>query len=166
MKQYLGGIYSITVDGVGDYYGESADIPRRWARHRLLLIRGRHTNYKLNAAWKALGAKAFTFKVIEQNQLLTENKSLRLLKERALIVSNPLCLNIKDSKSVSVTYYQLPLRDIYRNRIVRIARIRKSALVRICDEQNRLLGIETVEGTFRMGRFSTDNECVLRRMKA
>lgn len=160
-----GGVYKIEVKGVGVYFGESANIPRRWTRHRRLLRSGRHTNYRLNAAWKAFGPSAFTFTVLMSSAELTESATLRRMIEKAMISSDPLCLNIRDSRGINVNVQQLPRRSIYANKIVRLSRINRSALVRICNEDGQLLGVEQVTGKFRMGKFFSDEYCQISRLK-
>lgn len=160
-----GGVYKIVVEGVGTYYGESANIQRRWTRHRMLLRDGRHTNFRLKAAWKAFGPKAFTFTVLMQSIELTQSVALRRMIEKAMIESDPLCLNIRDSKGINVNVQSLPRRAIYANRIVRITRIKRSAIVRITNEEGLLLGVESVDGKFRMGKFYSDEYCQIRRLK-
>jgi hypothetical protein len=117
-----GGIYRIVVEGIGTYYGESDNIPRRWRHHRKLLANHRHHCLKLRRAWIALGPKAFRFEVLEQSVELTESKALRLLKERALIKGDPLNLNTADSEVEAVTELALPFKDVYVGREVHLVR--------------------------------------------
>lgn len=163
----LGGLYTITVDGIGIYYGESDNIPRRWARHRRQLNNGRHHNIKLRRAYRDLGPKAFHFAVIAQSKELTDNKELRKSMETTLILADKHNLNTAKSESESVSVESLPSKDIYRNRIVYLERVPRSTLARVRAETKTgtLLGIEAVDGKFRMGRFQTDANCKLTRMK-
>ena len=163
VKKPTGGIYVISVTGVGNYYGESNNIERRWQRHRKQLNNQRHANYRLKAAWKSLGPKHFTFTVLECNEALTVSKELRLYRELLYINNDPHCLNIKDNRAVEVvTSTSLPNRPIYRNRTVILQRKAKgSRLVRIMDDKRNLLGVEAVVGQFRMGTFKSDVNCKL-----
>lgn len=159
-----GGIYKITIEGVGTYYGETDNILRRWAMHKRLLRNGRHTNYRLKAAVKAVGLHKFTFTILETSAELTASKTLRLLRERLYIEADPQCLNIRDGHDQPVTPNKLPDRILYRNRILHIVRHHKSALVRIYDESNQLLGVESVSGKFRLGTFYSSQDCTLTRI--
>lgn len=160
----MGGIYRIVVDGVGTYYGESDNIPRRWRHHRKLLSNHRHHCLKLRRAWIALGPGKFRFEVLEQSEELTASKALRLMKERALIKGDPLNLNTADSEVSGVSELELPYKEHYRSRVVRLVRKGKSGVVEVRDRKGMLLGIELMDGKFRMGWFETDGYCRLTRL--
>jgi hypothetical protein len=165
MTSYLGGLYRIVVEGLGTYYGESDQIPRRWRHHRKLLANHRHHCLKLRRAWIALGAGAFRFEVIEQSRELTESKALRLMRERLLILSDPLNLNTAGSGVAGVTETSLPPKDAYRGRVVRLVRKGRSGVVEVRECSGLLLGIELMDGKFRVGTFRSDADCVLTRLK-
>lgn len=165
-KKPLGGVYKIYVEGVGSYYGESSNIPARWARHRKQLNNRRHANHKLKAAWNSpeIGQKKFHFIIIEQSHRMTVNKDLRLYTEKMLILQDPANLNIVHGVNEPVTESKLPNRQIYRNRIVWLKRHNRSSLVKVCNEAGQLLGNEYLDIKFRMGKFSTDSDCNLTRI--
>lgn len=163
--EFRGGLYKIVVEGYGTYYGESVDIPRRWAKHRKQLMNGRHANWKMRAAFKNSGMSIFTFIVIEQSEELTRNEVLRKVKEGVLIQSDPLCLNIQGAADQPVTATSLPVRDIYRSRVLKIVRIKRGNRVRIYSEEGKYLGQETVNGKFRLGTFYSDENCNLTRRR-
>lgn len=166
VKKFKGGLYKIVVQGVGTYYGESVNIPARWARHRKQLYNRRHANHKLKAAWHSpeIGPSKFEFIIIEQSEELTKNTDLRLYREKMLILKDPANLNVVHGNKEGVTAAKLPDRQIYRNRTVIIKRHNRSSLVRICNEQGQLLGNEILEYKFRLGTFTTDRECNLTRV--
>lgn len=62
------------------YIGSTSCFSRRWEQHREELIRGIHTNYKLQRAWDKYGARAFVFEVVEYTQ-----PTLRLMREQFYI---------------------------------------------------------------------------------
>jgi hypothetical protein len=166
MKGPQGGIYVITVDGLGNYYGESDNIPRRWARHRKQLANDRHHCVKLRRAWRDLGPAAFHFHVYERSQELTENKALRRFIERNLILADPMNLNTAGSEAKPITASALPLKDVYSARCLYIERVPRTGLARVRTVKGgMLLGIETIEGKFRAGYFHTDMACRLERIK-
>lgn len=163
---YKGGIYAIDVAGVGTYYGESDNIQRRWTKHRKQLASGRHHCIKLRNAWKHLGPGKFTFRILAQSTELDASKTLRLAMEKALILADPNNLNTAGSVADKVTGTSLPNKDIYRNRIVYLKRIRATnyAQIRVTSKDGPILGVELVEGTFRMGLFQSDAKCKLTRI--
>lgn len=167
-KRPLGGIYKIVVDGIGTYYGESDNIPRRWKIHRKQLNNGKHHNVKLRRAWKDLGALKFHFIIIQQSKELTESKQLRLVAEKALILSDPSNLNTYASEAEIIQGDSLPFKDKYKSRPqVYLERVPRSGLarVRIGHKTGQILGIETMDGKFRSGTFRTDALCKLTRLK-
>src|SRR5678815_1627772 len=131
MNLYLGGLYKITVDGIGIYYGESDNIPRRWTRHRKQLNSGRHHNIKLRRAFKDLGAKAFHFEIIAQSKELTENKLLRKQLETNLIKADPHNLNSAKSDAEQINSEGLPKKPAYQNRLVYLERVARTGLARV-----------------------------------
>lgn len=162
----LGGLYKIIVDGIGTYYGESDNIPRRWARHRKQLRNGRHHNVKLRRAYKDLGDRKFHFHIIEQSLVLSLSKALRLAAEKALILNDPNNLNTAGSQVEIIIGDCLPVHDKYRNKTVYLERLPRSGLarVRLMTKVGMILGIETMDGKFRSGTFSTDKDCKLVRI--
>lgn len=163
---YKAGIYVIRVDGIGNYYGESNDIKRRWAQHRKQLYTGKHHCIKLRRAFRYLGPNAVHFEILEQSDALETSKQLRLLKESALIKADPLCLNTAISEADKVTVTSLPNRPVYRNRTVCLTIIRNTNLVLIKTErQGNFLGVEELAKHMRLGTFVTDEQCRLKRIK-
>lgn len=159
-----GGIYVIRVKGVGNYYGESDNIKRRWAKHRKQLYSNRHHCVKLRRAFAAFGMSAFTFEILEQSEELDRNKQLRLTREALLISSDPLCLNTKGNEATEVTELSLPDRPIYRNRELFLERKPRTQYVNVRVKRGgQLLGIECMSEKFRMGTFITDQHCNLTR---
>ncbi len=163
--KYNGGIYVIRVDGVGNYYGESSSIKSRWTRHRKLLYSNRHVNDKLRVAWKEYGPSKFTFEVLEQSQLLETSKHARLLRENYYISSDPMCLNVKgNDKVIPITSTSLPDRPIYRNREVLLRRVGRTNLVTVYDKATmQRLGVEVTTLKFKLGTFTSDSACRLKR---
>lgn len=158
----LGGLYCIEVAGVGNYWGESSNIPRRWATHRKQLYNGRHRNIKLRRLWLALGPEAFTFRIIEQNVELTKNKTLRKMKESLLIAQDPYNLNTLGSSIQCITKTNLPNKLHYRNRYVIIERSTKG-MAWVKSDESVILGIECIEPRFKAGRFFVNNKGELSR---
>lgn len=165
-KKFKGGLYKIVVDGVGTYYGESVNIPARWARHRKQLYNRRHANLKLKAAWHSpeIGPSKFHFIVIEQSEELTKNTDLRLYREKLLILEDPNNLNVVHGSKQAVTEAQLPPRPLYQNRTVVLKRHSRTNFVKVCNEKGQLLGTEYLDFKFRLGKFTTDSECRLTRV--
>lgn len=163
----IGGIYRIVVRTVGTYYGESDNIARRWGRHRKQLANGKHHNMKLRRAWKYLGPSYFSFEIVEQSYELDHSKQLRLLRESALILADPLNLNTAGSEATALRAEALPDKEIYRSRTLYLERIPNGgyAKIRLDSKTGPLLGVESVDGKFRMGLFTTDGECKLTRMR-
>ena len=161
----VGGIYKITVDDLGTYYGETDNISRRWAKHRKQLASGRHHNIKLRNAYRHLGPGKFHFTIIAQSLEIDASKTLRLQLEKALILSDPHNLNTAGSMADKVTEAQLPDKPLYRNKIVYMERIRGGSYARIRNgKAGPILGMEAVEGKWRMGLFRTDQQCRLSRI--
>lgn len=161
----IGGIYAIDVDQLGTYYGETDNILRRWAKHRKQLASGRHHNIKLRNAYRHLGAGAFHFRIIQQSLELDASKQLRLTVEKVLILNDPYNLNTAGSKAVQVTEAALPDKPIYRNKLIYIERIRGGSYARIrSGKAGPILGVEAVEGKWRMGTFRTNVRCELTRV--
>ena len=161
----LGGLYRIIVKGIGTYYGESDNIPRRFRQHRKLLHNRRHHCIKLRKAYIALGPSAFTFEIIEQSEELTASKALRQIKEKLLIDADPFNLNTAASKVEEITDRYMPNQDRYRNQpILQLKRKGKSGIVEVRDSKGRLLGVEMMQTKFRAGCFSTDDQCRLTRL--
>lgn len=164
----LGGLYKIVVDGIGTYYGESDNIPRRWARHRKQLRNGRHHNVKLRRAYRDLGDRKFHFIIIEQSEVLTASKALRLVAEKVLIRNDPNNLNTAGSQAEIIQGDYLPVHDKYRNKKkLYLERVPRTGLARVRYETKTgmILGLETMDGKFRSGTFSTDANCKLTRLK-
>src|ERR1044072_2026204 len=107
MSNYRGGIYTITVNDIGIYYGESDNILRRWIKHRKQLYSGKHANIKLRRAFMYFGIEAFIFTILEQSEELEKSKQFRLFRELQLITQNPLCLNIRGNQEIELTSEQL-----------------------------------------------------------
>lgn len=165
-KKWPGGIYVISIQGVGNYYGESVDILRRWATHRRQLVRQTHVNSRLKMAWKSLGAGAFHFRILEQSELLTKDTVYRRMREKFYIQNDPLCLNVRDGHDNDATELALPDRPIYRNRVVKLVRFGRNSMVKVLDaETEQLLGVETLNGKFRMGKFRCNGKCLLDRVR-
>ena len=59
-------VYAIRCIDGRCYVGASKTPPRRWSWHRTRLNAGAHKNEKLQAAWLALGAAAFSFETLEK----------------------------------------------------------------------------------------------------
>jgi group I intron endonuclease len=75
------GVYQIRCTPTGKVYiGSTNCFARRWDEHREDLVKGRHTNYKLQRAWDKYGANAFAFEVIEYT-----HPDKRLLREQFYI---------------------------------------------------------------------------------
>lgn len=61
------GVYKITnTNNRRVYIGQSANISRRFSRHRWELKHNRHTDARLQADWNLYGSSVFTFDVIEE----------------------------------------------------------------------------------------------------
>ena len=166
-KEPVGGIYAIDVDTLGTYYGETDNIKRRWAKHRKQLASGRHHNIKLRRAYRYLGPGKFHFRIILQSFELDNSKQLRLAAEKVLILNDPHNLNTAGSQAVAITELALPNKELYRNKIVFLERIRTTGYARIRNGKGGpLLGVEDVEGKFRMGLFRTDMHCRLTRINS
>lgn len=165
--KFKGGIYAIVVDGVGVYYGESANIKNRWSTHRKQLSRNSHVNPKLRVAWKEYGPDKFHFKVLEQSELLDNSKAARLLREAQYIANDPLCLNTRGNfNGDSITLNTIPDRPIYRNRKLILRRIGRKNLVNIIDADSLYrLGVETITIKMKLGTFYSDDRCNIRRTK-
>lgn len=60
------GVYLIRCEVSGHgYVGSSKVMKRRWKSHRTQLRGGRHSNFKLQAAWNKYGEAAFSFNILE-----------------------------------------------------------------------------------------------------
>jgi hypothetical protein len=163
--QPVGGVYAIDVDDLGTYYGETDNIKRRWTNHRKQLASGRHHNIKLRNAHRHLGPSKFHFRIIQQSFELDNSKQLRLQVEKALILNDPNNLNTAGSQAVTVTEAALPNKPIYRNKVIFMERIRGGSYARIRNgKSGPILGLEAVEGKWRMGLFRTDQLCRLTRI--
>lgn len=161
----VGGIYAIDVDQLGTYYGETDNILRRWAKHRKQLASGKHHCIKLRNAYRHLGPGAFHYRIIQQSPELDASKTLRLQVEKALILNDPHNLNTAGSQAIQATEAALPDKPIYRNKLIFMERIRGGSYARIRNgKAGPILGVEAVEGKWRMGTFRTDAKCALTRV--
>lgn len=60
------GVYSITNAVTGDsYIGRSVSIEARWKRHQWEMIKGRHSNPKMQRLYHQTGVEAFSIAVLE-----------------------------------------------------------------------------------------------------
>lgn len=85
------GVYEIVcVPTQERYVGSSKDIGYRWREHRMLLRAGKHPNQLLRAAWKANGAHAFAFRVIQRHDSIQDARA----HENAIIEETCPALNI------------------------------------------------------------------------
>lgn len=60
------GVYKIENKFTGEcYVGSSRDVRKRWNQHRRHLLRNKHHNYRLQAAYDLHGPDAFIFEILE-----------------------------------------------------------------------------------------------------
>ncbi len=164
---FKGGIYTISIPGVGTYYGESANIKKRWAVHRKQLYNRTHHCIRLRDAVKALGMEHVRFEVIAQSEILDKSAVARAALEQYFINKDPNALNSVHNTG-SVTPESMPNRDCYRNKsflyLKRVTRRRK-LWVKVEAQDGSLIGMEPLSKAFRLGKFSTDEKCRLKRIK-
>lgn len=81
------GIYKIINTLDNKYYvGSSLDINYRWGVHRGTLRKGKHKNDKLQHAWDKHLESSFTFTIVEELPLLTEDE-LRKVEDKYLAIA-------------------------------------------------------------------------------
>jgi group I intron endonuclease len=72
------GVYQIrNVINNKRYVGSSIDVEERWAKHKWLLKKGRHSNIHLQRAWNKDGESSFEFSAIEfvnKEELITKEQ--------------------------------------------------------------------------------------------
>lgn len=160
------GIYRIIVKGLGNYYGESDNITKRWNNHRKLLRQGKHHNNRLQEAYNLLGTKGLIYEILEYGEELHRNKHYRLAREAYYIATDPSAINVK---GVEDTYSndQLPPRQCYLRRYVYLIRVGRSQLaqVRANTKDGELLGTELMHGKWRTGLFWVDRNGNLKRKR-
>ncbi len=147
------GIYTITVSGVGTYYGESVDIFRRWATHRKKLYSKRHHCQRLQSAFNEWGMGVFEFKIIAQSALMEKSVAIRTSLEQKYISDDINALNTKHNDS-AISPSEMPARPIYKNKKLTLKRIGRKQWVKVF-ENNKLIGIEPLTENFRLGKFVT-----------
>jgi hypothetical protein len=155
MAKLKAGVYSITVSGVGTYYGESVNIKVRWAQHRKKLYSGRHHCVRLRAAMREWGMDVFEFKILAQSELLEKSVAARTSLEQAYIKADVNALNTKHNDSI-ITPSHMPSRPVYKNKQIRLARIGTKNWCKVYDTGGHLLGIEPLSEKFRLGTFVTN----------
>lgn len=161
-ERVVQGVYVISVNGVGHYYGESSDVYRRWSTHKKLLARGRHHCVRLQQAYKQLGSSAFSYTVI----MHSEDKRERQTCERVLITNDPLSLNTRHSDvTFVITETTVPNKDAYRDKVLHLVRVNNRNYAKVFDDNKNLLGVEEVLPGVRLGKFKSDNQCRIVRVK-
>lgn len=155
MSNLKGGIYTIHVEGVGTYYGESQNILKRWAQHRKKLYSGRHHCARLRAAFRAHGMSKFTFKIIAQSPELDKSPALRVALEDMFIKRDPNALNTKGNDT-EITPTRMPRKPQYLNAQLLLKRVGRSAWVQVFDKDGKWLGTEPTSEKFRLGTFKTE----------
>ena len=108
----LCGIYIITCLTTGRVYvGSSIDVPARLLNHKTLLIKGKHRNPFLLAAWNKYGAEVFTFKMVAEckpaNRHVVEQKWITKLRstsdERGFNIAHPLKIDAPSPRMSEVS---------------------------------------------------------------